>query len=66
MAATLGALRGSSSSVDDKNILPVTVSRVSADILMVSPASPLHAGEYLLYAAADRAFDFGVSAQDPK
>lgn len=59
--SSASALRGSSSSVDDKNIFPVTVSRVSADILKVSPTLPLRLGEYLLNASADRFFDFGIS-----
>lgn len=59
--ASASALRGSSSSIDDKNIHAATVSRLGADVLTVTPAAPLATGEYLLSVDAEHDYDFGIT-----
>jgi hypothetical protein len=59
--ASASALRGSTSSIDDKNIQIPTVSRLGSDVLMVTPAAALAVGEYLLSVDADHEYDFGIA-----
>jgi hypothetical protein len=60
-ASSFGYFRGAKTGVEDKKLRAVTVTRISNDILAITPTAKLDEGEYLLYVEAGSNYDFGSS-----